>query len=146
MILSWCDTGASIFGRLFGRYTPPLPFNGKLFAPRKSLAGSLASASIGAFAVYIFYTYLAASGSEGDLSWIGQTSLKERWVGSTVQAPTRLPQLPPPRSSISMEKLCVVSGISAAMAEAIEIWGLDDNLTMAPLAGAMLWSFLKLLQ
>lgn len=28
IILSICDTSASVFGRLFGRYTPPLPFSG----------------------------------------------------------------------------------------------------------------------
>jgi len=146
MILSWCDTSASIFGRLFGRYTPPLPFHGKLFAPRKSLAGSLAAAAMGAFAAYLFYVYLGEAGSEGDLSWIGHTSMEERWVGNLVASPTRLPQLPPPRSTISLEKLCAVAGLSAAMAEAIEIWGLDDNLTMAPLAGLMLWSGLKVLK
>lgn len=50
--LSWSDTTASTLGRLWGRYTPPLPshFPGiKLlpFAPRKSLAGFLAATVTG---------------------------------------------------------------------------------------------------
>jgi diacylglycerol kinase (CTP) len=52
--LSWSDTTASTIGRLWGKYTAPLPshFPGiRLlpFAPRKSLAGFLAATITGIF-------------------------------------------------------------------------------------------------
>ena len=81
--LSWCDTAASFFGRLYGSYTPPLPqsmpipFTSFLsssnppvsirvplpFAQRKSTAGFLAGATTGALIVYAFWTYIAPLGA-----------------------------------------------------------------------------------
>lgn len=137
IILSWCDTAASIFGRLFGKYTPPLPFRGVLFADRKSLAGSLAAFTCGALAGYLFFYVFGPWGAEGDLSWLGPAS--SRSTGSRPEPPTTFTQLPYPQSTASLPVLCIITGMSAALSEAIEFWGLDDNLTMAPLAGLLIW-------
>lgn len=138
MILSWCDTAASVFGRLFGKYTPPLPLRGLVFAPRKSLAGSLAAFTSGALAGYLFFYVFGPYGEQGDLSWLGPHG--SRSTGKHPEPPTTFAQLPYPQSQASVPLLCFITGISAALSEAIEFWGLDDNLTMAPLAGLLIWA------
>lgn len=80
--LSWCDTAASTFGRLFGRLTPPLPRRLPLLnlplAPRKSVAGSAAATLTGAlvaigfwgWAVPAWQGYSAESAAEwGAVTW-----------------------------------------------------------------------------
>ncbi|SNX86551.1 related to HSD1 - ER membrane protein [Melanopsichium pennsylvanicum] len=71
MILSWCDTCASTFGRAFGRYTPPLP--SPPFARRKSTAGFLAAIISGALTSYLFWcTSIASAGVRTNgISWSG---------------------------------------------------------------------------
>ncbi|PWY99135.1 hypothetical protein BCV70DRAFT_212499 [Testicularia cyperi] len=71
MILSWCDTCASTFGRLLGRYTPPLP--SPPFASRKSTAGFVAAIVSGALTSYVFWcTSIASSGTRTNgISWSG---------------------------------------------------------------------------
>jgi len=67
--LSWGDTAASVFGRLFGRYTPPLP--SPPFASRKSSAGFLAAVIAGTATAYVFWgTGIAVRGERpSGLSW-----------------------------------------------------------------------------
>ncbi|KAF8253652.1 hypothetical protein K440DRAFT_532134, partial [Wilcoxina mikolae CBS 423.85] len=48
LLLSWCDTAASTFGRLWGRYTPAI-------RQGKSLAGSLAAAVVGVLAAGLWW-------------------------------------------------------------------------------------------
>lgn len=79
-MLSLCDTSASVFGRLFGRYTPRLPFAGSLFGAKKSLAGTLAAVAVGMTASYYFWTRFAAIGDEGDVSWL-QARMASAWRG-----------------------------------------------------------------
>ncbi|PWN52554.1 hypothetical protein IE53DRAFT_384997 [Violaceomyces palustris] len=69
MILSWCDTCASTFGRGFGKYTPPLPT--PPFASRKSMAGFIAAIVSGSLTAYLFWgTSIAQSGQRFQgLSW-----------------------------------------------------------------------------
>jgi len=71
MILSWCDTCASTFGRALGRYTPPLP--SPPFARRKSTAGFLAAVVSGALTSYLFWcTSIASTGVRTNgISWSG---------------------------------------------------------------------------
>ncbi|KAH8156570.1 hypothetical protein CIB48_g11676 [Xylaria polymorpha] len=52
MLLSWCDTAASTFGRLYGRYTPRIRRG-------KSLAGSLAAFLVGVATAGWFWGILA---------------------------------------------------------------------------------------
>lgn len=75
--LSWSDTTASTLGRLWGRYTPPLPAHVPgikflPFAPRKSLAGFLAATVTGILICLGFWR----NGSGGhwhllDAHWLG---------------------------------------------------------------------------
>ena len=75
--LSWSDTTASTLGRLWGRYTPPLPAHVPgikflPFAPRKSLAGFLAATITGILICLGFWR----NGSGGhwhllDAHWLG---------------------------------------------------------------------------
>ncbi|KAK0553589.1 Diacylglycerol kinase [Tilletia horrida] len=75
MTLSWADTAASLFGRMFGSFTPPLP--SPPFASRKSLAGFIAAAAAGAgIAAFFWGTGIAATGERvgTGLSWLGRTA------------------------------------------------------------------------
>lgn len=79
-MLSLCDTSASVFGRLFGRYTPPLPLSGRLFGAKKSLAGTTAAVLVGMTASYVFWSKFAARGDEGDVSWV-VARMQSGWRG-----------------------------------------------------------------
>lgn len=81
IMLSLCDTSASVFGRLFGRFTPPLPFSGRLFGAKKSLAGTTAAVLVGMTASYVFWTKFAARGDEADVSWVA-ARLQSSWKGT----------------------------------------------------------------
>jgi len=75
MTLSWADTAASLFGRIFGSFTPPLPH--PPFASRKSLAGFIAAAAAGAGIAALFWgTDIAATGERvgTGLSWLGRVT------------------------------------------------------------------------
>lgn len=59
MILSWADTSASVFGRLYGSRTPPLP--SPPFATRKSTAGFSAAIVAGTLTAAVFWASPIAS-------------------------------------------------------------------------------------
>ncbi|KAG4301588.1 hypothetical protein PCANB_001791 [Pneumocystis canis] len=61
LLLSWCDTAASTFGRLYGHYGPSLRHG-------KSLIGSIAAVFAGIFAVYLFWGFIARFDEPG-ISW-----------------------------------------------------------------------------
>lgn len=69
--LSWADTAASTFGRLWGPLTPPLPARlfGLPLAPRKSLAGFIAASLTGAAVAAGFWTYLGPVRDNSTWSW-----------------------------------------------------------------------------
>jgi hypothetical protein len=73
--LSWADTAASTFGRLWGRRTRPLPARVPLLrlplAPRKSLAGFAAASATGALAAMLFWRVAAPlrPAAPGEVSW-----------------------------------------------------------------------------
>lgn len=138
VILSLCDTVASVFGRLFGRYTPRLPLAGILFSPRKSLAGSLAASLMGAWVGWFFWTRLASYGDAGDLSWVPARVLA---VGSD-EVRFRLKN---PGSTMSAAGLATLCGAVAGVAEAIDVFGMDDNLSLPVLFGFFLWASMTVL-
>ncbi|GFZ48309.1 DAG kinase 1 [Saitozyma sp. JCM 24511] len=118
LTLSWSDTTASTIGRLWGRYTPPLPPHVpgiKLlkFAPRKSLAGFLAATVTGSLICLGFWW----TGSNGRWDLLDGQS----WVGLLGTAG--------------------VVGVGGAVVEALDL-GLDDNLTLPILSGAVIWLWL----
>ncbi|KAM0791225.1 hypothetical protein ACM66B_005706 [Microbotryomycetes sp. NB124-2] len=144
IVLSVCDTTASVFGRIFGRYTPRLPFSGTLFGAKKSLAGTVAATIVGTAASYVFWSRYSALGDEGDLSWI-PGRMASAWTGPRCRTPTRLPQLPSPDSTLPVTTLAVVHGLVAGLAEAFDVYGIDDNLSLPVLFGLGAWGIMKLL-
>lgn len=145
IILSLCDTVASIFGRIFGKYTPRLPLSGTLFGAHKSLAGTLSAAIVGAMASYAFWTRLAPIGDEGDLSVVAARALggTMAWTGGRQEY--AWPRLGGLDSSLEVGTLSVLCGAIAGLSEAIDVYGLDDNLSLPILFGLFLWSTLKFL-
>ncbi|TXT03893.1 hypothetical protein VHUM_04316 [Vanrija humicola] len=115
LTLSWSDTTASTIGRLWGKYTPPLPphFPGVKwlpFAPRKSLAGFLAAAVTG-FGIGVFYHWAPGTWAIIDGGVLGLIATG------------------------------VVVGVGGAVVEALDL-GFDDNLTLPILSGAVIWAWL----
>lgn len=167
VLLSWCDTAASTFGRAYGRYTPAV-------GRGKSLAGSAAAAVVGAGAAALFWGVLApicqgpaCSGPFGlggledvDFAYQGVLALPtvarflpsgaralfERiarpvfdnigkaigWSQTTTQV----------TGTTSLTLLSTVAGLIASGAEALDLFGWDDNVTIPLLCGAGLWGFL----
>ncbi|WVR08441.1 hypothetical protein IAU60_005496 [Kwoniella sp. DSM 27419] len=122
LTLSWSDTTASTIGRLWGRYTKPLPshFPGLKwlkFAPRKSLAGFLAAAITGFFIGIAFWW----GGSQG------------RWVVLDVEDYGH--------GYWGLWATALVVGFGGAVVEALDL-GVDDNLTLPILSGAVVWAWL----
>jgi len=205
--LSWCDTSASVFGRMLGAYTPPLP--SPPFARRKSLAGFLAAFISGTLTAYYFWgTGVANRGARiGGLSWdlnhissttststssflsslagvngaiFGSNSIGTGWRGFRIGFRSLPSFLPYPTSSsfssasasqhlsageylsqtkdvvsgvyeglagnrvpqIPLVLLCLGSGLVAAVAESLELGGIDDNLSLPILGSAGIWGML----
>lgn len=148
LILSWADTAASTFGRLYGSLTPRLPARlpilGLPLAPRKSLAGFIAAAITGAAVAVGFWTYvgpmrLMNDGSEGSsgLSWTweggagnsvsnaGDANMFGGWPGAVI--------------------IGVVVGFVTAVAEALDLGSVDDNLSLPVITGGCIWGLFKVL-
>ena len=135
VLLSWCDTAASTFGRLYGRYTPRI-------RKGKSLAGSLAAWVMGIGAAWLFWGYFVPSywGWEESLMFRDRLALPETfrlalgYVDDEALTATGW-------TAISIMGL--VSGFVASVSELIDLWGLDDNVTIPILSAIGLWGFLK---
>lgn len=139
MLLSWCDTAASTFGRLYGRYTPRI-------RKGKSLAGSLAAFLVGVGTAVWFWGFLAPKtgpfpGDEqhpfmyqGFLRLPRLVSDALGWTSSqaTIQGP------------VALGVMSLWSGFVAAGSEVIDLFGWDDNLTIPVLSGIGIWGFLKI--
>ncbi|KAK4237666.1 hypothetical protein C8A03DRAFT_34368 [Achaetomium macrosporum] len=136
LLLSWCDTAASTFGRLYGRYTPRIRRG-------KSLAGSLAAFIVGVGTSVYFWGWLAPTKGPfpGDENFMFTGSL------SLPRALADAVGLEPVKASISgglaLGIMSVWSGLVAAASEVVDIFGWDDNLTIPVLSGLGIWGFLK---
>lgn len=149
LAVSWAAT----LRRCHSQGTPPLLarfctlanfiFNtcSTIFGAKKSLAGTLAAVMTGAAASYVFWSTYAARGDEADLSWL-PGRLASTWHGLPSAPPTRLPRLPSPNSTLSLEALALVNGVTAGIAEAFDLWGLDDNFSLPVLFGLMSWAIM----
>ncbi|TDL14998.1 hypothetical protein BD410DRAFT_733364 [Rickenella mellea] len=137
LILSWCDTAASTFGRMYGRRTSPLPQSLSIplgfaaltlplpFARRKSVAGFLGGAVTGSLIAVSFWGWVAPMG-EAVPAWSWSSA---EWVGSAA----------------GLGIVSVVTGVVAGVSEALDVGNLDDNLTLPVIAGGAMWGFFKLL-
>ncbi|KAJ7100556.1 hypothetical protein C8R43DRAFT_1092312 [Mycena crocata] len=133
LILSWADTAASTLGRMYGPRTPPLPSSVSLawlptwlpFAPRKSTAGFIAACTTGALVALVFWGGVA--GVNGVQGTGAQTSPARfgvvGWAG--------------------LIALVACAGIVSGVAEALDLGGLDDNLTLPIISGGALMLFFR---
>lgn len=136
LLLSWCDTAASTFGRLYGRYTPRIRRG-------KSLAGSLAAFFVGVGTAAWFWGWLAPTKGPfpGDefFMFTGSLHLPQRLASavglSAAQATVS--------GGAALAIMSVWSGLVAATSEVIDLFGWDDNLTIPALSGLGIWGFLK---
>ncbi|WFD07541.1 diacylglycerol kinase (CTP) [Malassezia vespertilionis] len=159
MILSWCDPCASMFGRLFGKYTPALP--SIFFARRKSLAGFLAAVVVGMLVAFVFWGTGLADMRERNmqLSWSPHgvaTFGSDRapglahtgWMGlrfgfqshgdqSFIAKLSALGQSPGP--AMPPWLMYIACGLIAGISEALELGGIDDNLTIPILSALGIW-------
>ena len=140
LLLSWCDTAASTFGRAFGKYTPRIRRG-------KSLAGSIAAFTFGAAGAMLFWGLIAPATSKGlnhgvyDFAFNGQLTLP-----SSIRTALSLDATEASISGpLALGVVSIMSGFVASASEAVDLWGLDDNLTIPILCGlglsAFMWAF-----
>ncbi|KAI0455111.1 hypothetical protein F5B21DRAFT_514229 [Xylaria acuta] len=138
MLLSWCDTAASTFGRLYGRYTPRIRRG-------KSLAGSLAAFLVGVATAGWFWGFLAPRTGpfpgDDQHPFMFQGVLRLPLFVANVFGLGESAAL---RGSAALGVMSLWSGLVAAGSEVIDLFGWDDNLTIPVLSGVGIWGFLKL--
>ncbi|KAL4921949.1 hypothetical protein BDW62DRAFT_173717 [Aspergillus aurantiobrunneus] len=147
LLLSWCDTAASTFGRLYGRYTYSL-------RKGKSLAGTLAAWLVGVVTAAAFWGWIVPhvgtfpNDPEGAFLYTGRLNLLpdpvKRLVGWTVTTASDSETGTVITGSLALGVMSVVSGIVAAGSEFVDLFGWDDNFTIPVLSGIGLWGFLKI--
>lgn len=115
LLLSWSDTAASTVGRRFGYLSPKISKN-------KSLVGSIAAFFVGIFSCYLFYGII--------------TPLYPSIIDNF--------EYDPNTNHISLLTLSLLSGFIASLSEGIEIFNLDDNLTIPVLSSLFLSFVIKL--
>jgi len=124
LLLSWADTSASTFGRLYGHLTvrlPPRLFGFIPLAPRKSLAGSLAAFVIGTATTATFWGLCAGGMGQGieDPVW----NWNKRLAGG----------------GFGLGLLSLGAGLITSVTECLDLASLDDNLTLPIIGGGLVW-------
>ncbi|KAJ7101419.1 hypothetical protein B0H15DRAFT_919781 [Mycena belliarum] len=167
LILSWADTAASTLGRMYGPRTPPLPSSLSLawlpawenirvaprrlwlpFAPRKSTAGFLAACTTGALVALVFWggvaglrNYLRSTGGAWAGRWVPEGVIGGLGVNAGVAQTT------PARFGVdgwvALLALVLFAGVVSGVAEALDLGGLDDNLTLPIISGGALMLFFR---
>lgn len=141
LLLSWCDTAASTFGRFYGRHTFQL-------RKGKSFAGTLAAWFVGVFTAAAFWGWFVPyvgpfpNDPEGAFMFTGRLNLLPDsvkgllgWTADTSRGVVTGP--------LALGVMSVVSGFVAAGSEFIDMFSWDDNFTIPVLSGIGLWGFLK---
>ncbi|KAG1855636.1 hypothetical protein DFJ58DRAFT_716199 [Suillus subalutaceus] len=139
LILSWADTAASTFGRLWGPLTPPLPARllGLPLAPRKSLAGFIAASLTGAAAAAGFWTYLGPMRDNWTWSW--DAGVSSMFSGGSAEGGKVF------SGWAGLAVVTVCAGLFSGVAEALDLGSVDDNLSLPIIAGGCLWGLFKVL-
>lgn len=147
LILSWADTSASTFGRLWGKRTRALPrsFLGLPFAPRKSLAGFVAASLTGALTAAAFWGWFAPSVNRPDVSWTWMDgfSLSSAVKDHALDSVRR-------RGSfnlggwVGLGVIGVFAGFVSGVAEALDLGSVDDNLSLPVISGTCLYGLFRL--
>lgn len=141
LLLSWCDTAASTFGRLYGRYTPRL-------RQGKSLAGTVAAFAVGVVTAAAFWGWFVPwagtfpNDPEGSFMFTGRLNLFPSSIRGLLGWPTDDASTTI-TGSLALGAMSVISGVVASGSEFIDLFGWDDNLTIPVLSGLGLWGFLK---
>lgn len=134
LLLSWCDTAASTFGRLYGRYTPRI-------RKGKSVAGSTAAAVVGVVTAGMFWGWaLPRYGFDQDFMFRGELRLPDvvkEGLGWTGEGQGTV------GGWAALGIVSIWSGFVASASEVVDIFGWDDNLTIPVLSGLGLWGFFK---
>lgn len=137
LLLSWCDTAASTFGRLYGRYTPRI-------SRGKSLAGSAAACLMGVATACGFWGWLAPAigPMPGDENFLfkGTLSLPHALAGAVGLTDAQATI----SGGLALGVMSLWAGFAAAASEVVDIFGWDDNLTIPVLSGLGIWGFLKI--
>ena len=139
LLLSWCDTAASTFGRAYGRYTPRIRRG-------KSLAGSLGAFAVGVTTAALFWGWLAPRTGPfpGDNEWpfmfTGNLNLPDpiRNLAGLTKSQGRI------GGGLALGIMSVWTGFVASASEVVDIFGWDDNLTIPVLSGLGMWGFLRI--
>ncbi|KAJ9161019.1 Phosphatidate cytidylyltransferase [Coniochaeta hoffmannii] len=136
LLLSWCDTAASTFGRLYGRYTPRIRRG-------KSLAGSAAAFVVGVATSWFFWGWLVPTWGPfpGDEQFMFKGVL--RLPHAVVQALGWKETSAVVSGGVALGIMSLWSGLVASVSEVIDVFGWDDNLTIPALSGLGIWGFLK---
>lgn len=139
LLLSWCDTAASTFGRLWGHRTWRVRRG-------KSLAGSIAALITGVITASLFWGWLAPlmpasyDSEPNAFAFQGMLTLPTQVRGllgwSEEQSSVT--------GVVALGAMSLWAGIVASTSEAIDFFGWDDNLTIPVLCSAGLWGFLKI--
>ncbi|KAF2659942.1 hypothetical protein K491DRAFT_712236 [Lophiostoma macrostomum CBS 122681] len=136
LLLSWCDTAASTFGRLWGHRTWRVRRG-------KSLAGSIAACITGIITAGLFWGWLAplmgSAEDEAAFAFHGVLALPARArdsLGLTFEQGSLT-------GYAALGAMSVWAGFVASASEAVDLFGWDDNLTIPVLCGAGLWGFLS---
>ncbi|PGH12005.1 hypothetical protein AJ79_04514 [Helicocarpus griseus UAMH5409] len=145
LLLSWCDTAASTFGRLYGRYTVRLRRG-------KSLAGTLAAWAVGVTTAVAFWGYFVPriggfpEDPEGSHMFTGTINLIPSfvrpylgWAGISASTAAKAVVTGP----VALGVMSIWTGIVAAGSEFLDMFGWDDNLTIPVLSSVGIWGFLK---
>ncbi|KAK4167444.1 hypothetical protein QBC43DRAFT_367510 [Cladorrhinum sp. PSN259] len=136
LLLSWCDTAASTFGRLYGRYTPRI-------RKGKSLAGSLAAFFVGVGTAAYFWGWLVPTKGPmpGDENFMFKGTLKLPLL--LADAIGLAPEKAVISGGLALGVMSVWSGFVAAASEVVDLFGWDDNLTIPVLSSLGIFGFLK---
>ncbi|KAF8458519.1 cytidylyltransferase family-domain-containing protein [Kalaharituber pfeilii] len=133
LLLSWCDTAASTFGRAFGKYTPRI-------RKGKSLAGSLASFVVGALTAAVFWGYIVPRTPKfkddpvNALMWGGKLGFLMGGEASKAVV----------SGGWALGLMSLWTGLVASVSEAMNVWGLDDNVVIPVVSAVGVWGFLKI--
>lgn len=135
LLLSWCDTAASTFGRLYGRYTIRL-------RKGKSLAGSLAACFTGVATAWFFWGWLVPrTGRLVNMDFMYQGFLSLPQPAKDLLGWKRGDGVITGKTAMAV--MSVSTGIIASFSEFVDIFGWDDNLTIPVISSVGLWLFLK---
>lgn len=147
LILSWADTNASTFGRLWGRKTRALPrsFLGLPFAPRKSLAGFVAASLTGSLTAVTFWGWFAPLANRPEVSWTWDDGFSAPF--STGDYAFGYVETQNPLNFGGWGGLGIIgisAGLVSGVAEALDLGSVDDNLSLPVISGACLYGLFKL--